>query len=170
MTFVEGAFKDAVLNEARRDENNGLLLKQELQLDAVNNLPINPVFWSAGSIVAAVLNCAPKVVTPIMCVGAYQGNRYGITIETVPRAVIINHEDLIGGNALFAKNANAVANRDKDYILTVLQTQKQMIKVVPIRPDHLEDFFEPDGTPRSVRTIAKVFEGKKTTTALWSNF
>ena len=162
MTFVEGAFKDAVLNEARRDENNGQLLKQELQLDEVNNLPINPVFWSAGSIVAAVLNCAPKVVTPIMCVGAYQGNRYGITIETVPRAVIINHEDLIGGNALFAKNANAVANRDKDYILTVLQTQKQMIKVVPIRPDHLEDFFEPDGTPRSVRTIAKVFEGKKT--------
>jgi hypothetical protein len=60
---------------------------------------------------------------------------YGITIETVPRAVIINQEDLIGSNALFAKSANAVANRDKDYISTVLQTQKQMIKVVLIRPD-----------------------------------
>jgi hypothetical protein len=96
-----------------------------------------------------------------MCVGAHQGKRYGITIETVPRAVIINHEDLIGSNALFAKNANAIINRDKDYIRTVLQTQKQMIKVVPIRPDQIVDFFDPDGTPRSVRTIAKVFEGKK---------
>jgi hypothetical protein len=36
-----------------------------------------------------------------------------------------------------------------------------MIKVVPIRPDQIVDFFNPDGTPRSVRTIAKVFEGKK---------
>jgi hypothetical protein len=158
------------------------------------------VFWGAGTIVVAILNCSPKLVTPIMCVGAHQGNRYGITIETVPQAVIINHEDLIGSNALFAKNANTIVNRDKDYVRTVLQTQKQMIKVVPIRPDQIVDFsaltniivnrdkdyvrtvlqtqkqmtkvvpirpyqivdfFNPDGTPRSVQTIAKVFEGKK---------
>jgi hypothetical protein len=37
-----------------------------------------------------------------------------------------------------------------------------MIKVVPIRPDQIVDFFDPDRTPRSVRTIAKVFEGRKT--------
>jgi hypothetical protein len=85
-----------------------------------------------------------------MCVGAHQGNRYGIMIETVSRAVIINHEDLIGSNALSAKSAKAVVNRDKDYIRTVLQTQKQMIKVVLIRPDQIVDFFDPDGTPRSV--------------------
>jgi hypothetical protein len=36
-----------------------------------------------------------------------------------------------------------------------------MIKVVPIRSDQTVDFFDPNGTPRSVRTIAKVFEGKK---------
>jgi hypothetical protein len=36
-----------------------------------------------------------------------------------------------------------------------------MIKVVPIHPDQIVDFFDPDGTPRSVGTIAKVFEGKK---------
>jgi hypothetical protein len=96
-----------------------------------------------------------------MCVGAHQGNRYSITIETVPRAVIINHEDLIGSNALFAKNANTIVNRDKDYVRTVLQTQKQMIKVVPIRPDQIVDFFDPGGTPSSVRIIAKVLEGKK---------
>jgi hypothetical protein len=36
-----------------------------------------------------------------------------------------------------------------------------MIKVILIRPDQIMDFFNPDGTPRSVRTIAKVFEGKK---------
>jgi hypothetical protein len=163
MTFVlvENAFKDAVLSEARSDETNGQLLTQEIVLDEVKTLPINPVFWGAGTIVAAILNCSPKLVTPIMCVGAHQGNRYGITIETVPWPVIINHEDLIGSNALFAKSANAVVNRDKDYIRTVLQTQKQMIKVVPIRPDQIVDFFDPDGTPRSARTIAKVFEGKK---------
>jgi hypothetical protein len=113
------------------------------------------VFWGAGTIVAAILHCSPKLVTPIMCVGAHQGNRYGITIETVPRAVIINHEDLIGSNA------NTIVNQDKDYVRTVLQTQKQMMRVVPIRPDQIVDFFDPDGTPRSVRTIAKVFEGKK---------
>jgi hypothetical protein len=96
-----------------------------------------------------------------MCVGAHQGNWYGIPIKTVPRAVIINHEDLIGSNALFAKKANTIVNRDKDYISTVLQTQKQMIKVVPIRPDQIVDFLDPDGTPRSVQTIAKVFEGRK---------
>jgi hypothetical protein len=122
MTFVpvEGAFKDAVLSEAQSDENNGQLLTQEIELDEVNTLPINPVFWGAGSIVAAILDCSPKLVTPIMCVGVHQGNRYGITIETVPRAVIINREDLISSNALFAKSANAVANRDKNYISTVL--------------------------------------------------
>jgi hypothetical protein len=37
-----------------------------------------------------------------------------------------------------------------------------MIKVIPIRPDQIVDFFDPDGTPRSVRPIAKVFQGKKT--------
>jgi hypothetical protein len=84
-----------------------------------------------------------------------------ITIKTVPRTVVINHKDLIGSNALFAKSANAVVTRDKDYISTVLQTQKQMIKVVPLRPDQIVDFFDPNGTPRSVRTIAEIFEGKK---------
>jgi hypothetical protein len=145
MTFVPvgNAFKDAVLSEARSDDNNGQLLTQEIKLDKVNTLPINPVFWGAGTIVAAILNCSPKLVTPIMCVGAHQGNRYGITIETAPRAVIINHEDLIGSNALFAKSANAVVNRDKDYISTVLQTQKQMIKVVLIRPDQIVNFSTP---------------------------
>jgi hypothetical protein len=143
MTFVpvEVAFKDAVLSEARSHNNNGQLLTQEIELDEVNTLPLNPVFWGAGTIVAAILNCSSKVVTPIMCVGAHQGNRYGITIETIPQAVIINHEDLIGSNALFAKSANAVINRDKDYISTVLQNKKQMIKVVPIRPDQIVDFF-----------------------------
>jgi hypothetical protein len=119
MTFVpvENAFKDAVLSEARSDETNGQLLTQEIELDEVLGR------WY-HAIVAAILNCSPKLVTPIMCVGAHQGNRYSITIETVPRAVIINHKDLIGSNALFAKNANEIVNRDKDYIRTVLQPQK----------------------------------------------
>jgi hypothetical protein len=158
---VENAFKDAVLSEARSDENNGQIFTQEIELDEVNTLPINPVFWGAGTIIAAILNCTPKLVTPIMCVGARKGNRYGITIETVPRVVIINHKDLIGSNALFARSANIVVNQDKDYISTMIQTQKQMIKVVPIRPDQIVHFFDPKGTPRSVRTIEKVFEGKK---------
>jgi hypothetical protein len=147
---VEGAFEQAVLNEARSNDNNGQLLTQDIELDDVNTLPTSPVFWGAGSIVAAILNCCPKVVTPIMCVGAHQGNRYGITIETEPRAVIINHEDINGGNALFAKNANSTANRDKDYILIVLQIQKEMLKVVPIRLNQISDLFDPDGTPRGV--------------------
>jgi hypothetical protein len=54
MTFVpvENAFKDAVLSEARSDENNGQPLTQEIELDEVNsfhvirNLPlrVTPIF------------------------------------------------------------------------------------------------------------------------------
>jgi hypothetical protein len=58
-----------------------------------------------------------------MCISAYKGNRFGITIETTPKAVIINHDDTVANNALFSENANSIVNRDKDYILTVLQTQ-----------------------------------------------
>jgi hypothetical protein len=123
---------------------------------------VTPVFWSTGSIVAAILNCLPKQITPIMCISAYEGNRFGITIETTPKAVIINLDDTVANNALFSKNANLIVNRDKDYISTVLQTQKHMLSVVPLRPDQLEDLFDPDGTLRSVRTVSKVFEGRKT--------
>jgi hypothetical protein len=61
MTFVpvENAFKDAVLSEAQSDETNGQLLMKEIELDEVNTLPINSVFWGAGTIVAAILNCSP---------------------------------------------------------------------------------------------------------------
>jgi hypothetical protein len=46
MTFVpvENAFKDAVLSEAQSEKTNGQLLTQEIELDKVNTLPINPVF------------------------------------------------------------------------------------------------------------------------------
>ena len=85
MTFSEGAFKNALLNEATRDEHTtGQLLGHQITLDPVHSLPETPVFWKAGSMVATILNCAPKVVTPIMCVGAHQGNRYGITVEPIP--------------------------------------------------------------------------------------
>ena len=161
MPFTEGALLAALLRESKQ-HNNGQLINQELTLDPVHHLPIAPVFWSTGSIVAGVLHCSPKQVTPILCISAHQGKRFGITIEHPPKPVIISHEDTVGGNALFSKNANSVTNREKDYIRTVLQTQKQMIKVVPIRPDQLQDLVEIDGAPRSVRTIGKVFEGKKT--------
>jgi hypothetical protein len=92
----------------------------------------------------------------------YEGNRFGVTIETTPKAVIINHDDTLANNALFSKNANSITNRDKDYISTVLQTQKHMLSVVPLRPDQLDELFDPDGTLRSVRTVSKVFEGRKT--------
>jgi hypothetical protein len=117
MTFVpvEGAFKQAILEEARSNDTNGQLLNQDIELDNVDSLPTGPVFWGAGSIVAAILNCCPKVVTPIMCVGTHQGNRYGITIEAEPRAVIINHEDLNAGNVLFAKNTTATRTTSSPY-------------------------------------------------------
>jgi hypothetical protein len=37
-----------------------------------------------------------------------------------------------------------------------------MLSVVPLRPDQLVELFDPDGTLRSVRTVSKVFEGRKT--------
>ena len=43
MAFIEG-----------QDENNGKLLTQEITMDAVSNLPVNPVSWSAESIVAPI--------------------------------------------------------------------------------------------------------------------
>ena len=161
MTFIEGTLLEAILTESKR-ENNGQLIHQEIELDPIQNLPITPVFWSTGSIVAAILNCAPKQITAIMCISAYEGKRFGITIEKVPKAVIISQEDTVASNALFSKTTNSVANREKDYVLTVLQTQKHMLSVVPIRPDQVEELFDPDGTPRSVRTVNKVFEGRKT--------
>jgi hypothetical protein len=161
MPFTKGALSNALLTETQQD-NNGQLICQDIVLDPTHNLPVTPVFWSTGSIVAAVLNCSPKQITPIMCISAYKGNRFGITIKTTPKAVIINHDDTIANNALFSKNANSIANRDKDYILTVLQTQKHMLSVVLLRPDQLEELFDPNGTLRSVRTVCKVFEGRKT--------
>jgi hypothetical protein len=88
MPFTEGALLEAILNEAQRD-NNGQLITQEIILDPAHNLPVMPVFWSTGSIVAAVLKYSPKQVTPIMCINAHQGNRFGITIEQVPKAIVI---------------------------------------------------------------------------------
>jgi hypothetical protein len=123
---------------------------------------MTPVFWSTGSIVAVVLNCSPKQITPIMGISAYEGNRFKVTIETTPKAVIINHDNTLANNALFSKNANLIANRDKNYISTVLQTQKHMLSAAPLRPDQLEELFNPNGTLRSVRTVSKVFEGSKT--------
>jgi hypothetical protein len=37
-----------------------------------------------------------------------------------------------------------------------------MLSVVPLHPDQLDELFDPDGTLRSVRTVSKVFEGRKT--------
>jgi hypothetical protein len=102
---------------------------------------VTPVFWSTGNIVAAVLNCLPRQIAPIICISAYKGNRFGITIETTPKAVIINHDNTAANNALFSRNANSIVNRDKDYISTVLQTQKHMLSVVLLCPDQLEDLF-----------------------------
>jgi hypothetical protein len=62
----------------------------------------------------------------------------------------------------FLKNSNSIANRDKDYISTVLQTKKHMLSVVLLCPDQMDKLFDPDGTLRSVRTVSKVFEGRKT--------
>jgi hypothetical protein len=81
-------------------------VKQDIELDPTHNLPVTPVFWSTGSIVAAVLNCLLKQITPIMYISAYKGNLFGIIIETTPKAVIINHDDTYENNALFQKNAN----------------------------------------------------------------
>jgi hypothetical protein len=161
MPFTEGALREALLTKTQR-ENNVQLICQDIVLDPTHNLPMTPVFWSTGSIVAAILNCSPKQITPIMCISAHEGNRFGVRIETAPKAVIINHDDTLANNALFKKNANSIANRDKDYISTVLQTQKHMLSIVPLRPDQLDELFDPDGTLRSVRTVSKVFEGRKT--------
>jgi hypothetical protein len=161
MPFTEGALREALLTETQQ-ENNGQLICQDILLDPTHNLPVTPVFWSTGGIVGAVLNCLPKQITPIMCISAYEGNRFGVTIETTPKAVIINHDDTLANNALFPKNANSIVNRDNDYISTVLQTQKHMLSVVLLHPDQLEELFDPNGTLRSVRTVSKVFEGRKT--------
>jgi hypothetical protein len=163
MTFSEGAFKNALLNEATRDEHTtGQLLGHQITLDPVHSLPETPVFWKAGSMVAAILNCAPKVVTPIMCVGAHQGNRYGITVEPTPRPVIISHEALVGTNARVGRVPNASYNKEFDYIGTQLIVNRPMLKVVPLRPEYIKDFFNDDGTTRSVRQLSKIFDGKKT--------
>jgi hypothetical protein len=37
-----------------------------------------------------------------------------------------------------------------------------MLSVVPLRPVQLDKLFNPDGTLRSVRTVSKAFEGRKT--------
>jgi hypothetical protein len=37
-----------------------------------------------------------------------------------------------------------------------------MLSVVPLRPDQLDELFDPDGTLRSVRTVSKISEGRKT--------
>jgi hypothetical protein len=37
-----------------------------------------------------------------------------------------------------------------------------MLSVVPLRPNQLDELFDPYGTLRSVRTVSKVFEGRKT--------
>jgi hypothetical protein len=37
-----------------------------------------------------------------------------------------------------------------------------MLSVVRLCPDQLEELFDPDGTLRSVRTVSKVFEERKT--------
>jgi hypothetical protein len=161
MPFTEGALLEAVLTETQRD-NNGQLICQEIVLDPTHNLPVTPVFWSTSSIVAAVLNCLPKQITPIMCISAYEGKRFKLTIETTLKAAVIIHDDTVTNNALFSKNANLIVNQDKDYILTILQTQKHMLSVVPLRPDQLEELFGPDGTLRSVGTVSKAFEGWKT--------
>jgi hypothetical protein len=139
MPFTEGALLEALLTETQR-ENNGQLICQDIVLDPTHNLPVTPVFWSTGSIAATVLNCSPKQITPIMCISAHEGKRFGVTIETTPiKAVIINHDNTLVNNALSSKNANSIANRDKDYISAVLQTQKHMLSVVPLRPNQLDE-------------------------------
>ena len=161
MTFTEGALKEALITEVEEYEENGHLLTLDIALDPINQLLETPVFWSAGSIVAAVLNCAPKVVTPIMCVSAYQGNRYGVTIDQVPRAVIIDHDDTISTDSLFSKTTSARVNRNKDYINTVNLTRRHMLKVIPIKPEYLPEFFNNDGSTRSVRELITVFDRKR---------
>jgi hypothetical protein len=109
MPFTEGALREALLTETQRD-NNGQLICLDLLLDPTHNLPVPLVFWSTGSIVAAVLNCSPKQITPIRCISAHEGNRFGVTIKTTPKAVIINHDDTLANNALFWKNGNSITN------------------------------------------------------------
>jgi hypothetical protein len=109
MPFTEGALREALLTETQ-GENNGQLICLDFLLDPNHNLPVTPVFWSTGSIGAAVLNCSPKQITPIMCISAHEGNQFGVTIETTPRAVIINHDDTLAHNAIFSKNAISIAN------------------------------------------------------------
>jgi hypothetical protein len=167
MMFTEGALREAVLTETQQD-NKRQLIHQNIVQDPTQNLPLTPVFWSKGSIVAAALYCLPKQITPIMCISAYEGNRFGITIETTPKAVVTNHDDTVANNALFSKNANSIVNRDKDYISTVLQTQKHMLSVVLLHPDQLEELFDPDGTLRSVRKVSKVFEERQPKILLFS--
>jgi hypothetical protein len=137
MPFTEGALVSSIVDEAGKDELTNQLMAQELELDEDNNVPTNPIFWSAGSIVVTVLNCAQKVITPVLCISSHLGNRFGLTLGANPRAVINKQEDLIPNAVTFAKNAGTVANHNKDYISTVLLTQKQMMKVVPIRPDQV---------------------------------
>jgi hypothetical protein len=99
-----------------------------------------------------------------MCISAHEGNRFGATIETTPntpKAVIINDDDTLTNNVLFSKNANSIANRDKDYISTVLQTQKHILSVVPLRPDQLDELFDPDGTLRSVQQSVKYLKEER---------
>jgi hypothetical protein len=72
MPFTEGALLEAVLTKTQRD-NNGQPICQEIVLDPTHNLLVTPVFWSTGSMVAAVLNCSPKQITSIMCIRAYEG-------------------------------------------------------------------------------------------------
>jgi hypothetical protein len=43
-----------------------------------------------------------------------------------------------------------------DYLSTILQTQKHMLS------DQMDKLFDSDGTLRSVLTVSKVFEGRKT--------
>jgi hypothetical protein len=158
MVFIEEALVKAVIAEAKKDPPACQLLEQNLTLDTDHNVPPSPLFWSAGSIVAAVLNCAQKVVTPILCIGAYQGNRFGVTLEAVPRAIIVTQDDVTPKEVKLAKNAGTLANRTKDYIASILRTTKQMMNVVPLRPDQVPLFFDDNNNPKTVRELAKVFE------------
>ena len=61
----------------------------------------------------------------------------------------------------FLKQTGTTENREKDYVFTILVTNKQTMNLVPLRPDQVSHFFDTNNNFRSVRAIAKGFERLK---------
>jgi hypothetical protein len=159
----ERGLQSAVLNEAKpaQDANSGSQpITNALTFDRINHRPEHPIFWGIGTLAVGVLHTNPKVVTPILCVGAHQSHQFGATIAACPQAVVFNANDLVASEVRFAKDTNSRANKDLDYISSVLIHKQPMMKLIPIQAEYITDLFDEDNSHKSVRELTTLFKNR----------